>query len=182
MYFTLKYLCPQEYLPVVAWLTGTLLFTTYHHLSRHLSRNPANQDGGWLNLVGTVTGTSSSQYGAAQMLLAAVSIGTGFHYRPTQGHITGVMAALCVVHALINSLPTAWLNKISSTYAIFHIAVLIAAAAALLALQGEKHTAAYVFTHFEPHSGWTPPGFSFFFGCLSAAWIMTNCDGVGQYD
>ncbi|KAK4108130.1 amino acid transporter [Canariomyces notabilis] len=145
MYFTLKYLCPQEYLPVVAWLTG------------------------WLNLVGTVTGTSSSQYGAAQMLLAAVSIGTEFHYRPTQGHITGVMAAPCVVHALINSLPTAWLNKISSTYAVFHIAVLIAAAAALIALQGEKHTAAYVFSYFEPLSGWTPRGFSFFFGCLSAA-------------
>ncbi|GAB1316868.1 polyamine transporter tpo5 [Madurella fahalii] len=156
MYFTLKYLCPQEYLPVVAWLDG------------------------WLNLIGTITGTASSQYGAAQMLLSAVSIGTGFSYQPTQGHITGVMAALCMIHALVNSLSTAWLNKISSTYAVFHIGVLIAAAAALLALQREKHDAAYVFTNLEPLSGWTPPGFSFFFGCLSAAWIMTNCDGVGH--
>lgn len=135
---------------------------------------------GWLNLIGTVTGTASSQYGAAQMLLSAVCIGTGFAYRPTQAHITGVMAGLCVIHALINSLSTAWLNKISSTYAVFHIGVLIAAAAALLALQEEKHDAQYVFTNLEPLSGWTPPGFSFFFGCLSAAWIMTNCDGVGH--
>lgn len=90
------------------------------------------------------------------------------------------MAALCVIHAMINSLSTAWLNKISSTYAVVHIGVLMAAAAALLALQKEKHDAEYVFTHLEPLSGWTPPGFSFFFGCLSAAWIMTNCDGVGQ--
>ncbi|KAK0740477.1 amino acid permease [Schizothecium vesticola] len=156
MYFTLKYLCPQEYLPVVAWLDG------------------------WLNLIGTVTGTASSQYGAAQMILSAVCIGTGFRYRPTQAHITGVMAGLCVIHALVNSLSTAWLNKISGTYAVFHIGILIAAAATLLALQGEKHDTKYVFTNLEPLSGWTPPGFSFFFGCLSAAWIMTNCDGVGH--
>ncbi|KAL2259714.1 hypothetical protein VTK26DRAFT_6505 [Humicola hyalothermophila] len=156
MYFTLKYLCPQAYLPVVAWLDG------------------------WLNLIGTITGTASSQYGAAQMLLSAVSIGTGFDYQPTQGHITGVMAALCVVHAMVNSLSTAWLNKISSTYAFVHIGVLIAAAVALLALQKDKHDAEYVFTDFEPLSGWSPPSFSFFFGCLSAAWIMTNCDGVGH--
>ncbi|KAL2015764.1 hypothetical protein VTK56DRAFT_4855 [Thermocarpiscus australiensis] len=156
MYFTLKYLCTPEYLPVVAWLDG------------------------WLNLIGTITGTASSEYGAAQMLLSAVSIGTNFRYAPTQGHITAVMAALCVIHAMINSLSTAWLNKISSTYAVFHIAVLIAAAVSLLVLQKEKHDAEYVFTNLEPESGWTPPGFSFFFGCLSAAWIMTNCDGVGH--
>jgi amino acid transporter len=114
------------------------------------------------------------------MLLSAISIGSGFQYKPTQGHITGVMATLCVIHGLINSLSTAWLNKISSTYAVFHIAVLLAAAVALLALEKEKHSANYVFTELNPQSGWTPPGFSFFFGCLSAAWIMTNCDGVGQ--
>ena len=143
-------------------------------------RQLANRSG-WLNLIGTVTGTASSEYGAAQMLLSAISIGTNFAYRPTQAHITGIMAALCVVHGLINSLSTAWLNRISSTYAVFHIGVLIAAAAALLAMRADKHDAAYVFTNLEPLSGWTPPGFSFFFGCLSAAWIMTNCDGVGQY-
>ncbi|KAL1842995.1 hypothetical protein VTJ49DRAFT_3472 [Mycothermus thermophilus] len=156
MYFTLKYLCPPEYLPVVAWLDG------------------------WLNLIGTITGTSSSQYGAAQMLLAAISIGTGFQYQPTQAHIIAVMIGLCIIHAMINSLSTAWLNKISGTYAFFHIGVLIAAVAALLALQHTKNDSSYVFANLEPLSGWTPPGFSFFFGCLSAAWIMTNCDGVGH--
>jgi hypothetical protein len=47
-------------------------------------------------------------------------------------------------------------------------------------MQKDKHTAEYVFTELEPMSGWDPPGFSFLFGCLSAAWIMTNCDGVAQ--
>lgn len=112
--------------------------------------------------------------------MAVISIGTGFRYQPTQGHITGVMVALCLSHALINSLSTAWLNKISSTYAAFHISVLLAAIIALLVLQKDKHTAEYVFTDLEPQNGWSPRGFSFFFGCLSASWIMTNCDGVGR--
>jgi len=32
MYFTLKYLCPQEYLPAVAWLTGTLVHSFPLHM------------------------------------------------------------------------------------------------------------------------------------------------------
>jgi amino acid transporter len=135
---------------------------------------------GWLNLIGTIAGTASSEYGAAQMLLSAVSIGTNFTFHPTQGHVIGVMVALTVVHALINSLSTAWLNRISSVYAVFHISILLAASIVLLTLQKDKHTAEYVFTNIEPDSGWSPPGFSFLFGCLSVAWIMTNCDATTQ--
>jgi amino acid transporter len=116
------------------------------------------------------------------MLLSAISISTNFSYTPTQGHIIGVMAALTIIHGGINSLSTAWLNRLSSTYAIFHIAVLLAASIALLVLQKDKHTAEYVFTDIQPESGWSPPGFSFLFGSLGAAWIMTNCDGVAQYE
>lgn len=104
------------------------------------------------------------------MLLACVSIGSDFVYAPTQGHIIGTMAALTVVHASINSLSTYWLNHITKTYAVFHIGVLIAACIALVVLQGDKHDASYVFTNVEPQSGWTPPGFSFLFGFLSASW------------
>ena len=114
------------------------------------------------------------------MLLSAVSIGSDFSYSPTQGHVTAVMAALTIVHALINSLSTAWLNRLSSIYAVFHIGVLFALCVSLLVLQKDKHTAMYVFTNVEPESGWSPPGFSFLFGCLSAAWIMTNCDATAQ--
>jgi amino acid transporter len=114
------------------------------------------------------------------MLLSAISIATDFRYAPTQGHVIALMAALTVIHAMINSLSTAWLNRLSSTYAVFHIGVLLAASITLLVMQKEKHTSEYVFTKLESHSGWSPPGFSFLFGSLSAAWIMTNCDGVTQ--
>jgi hypothetical protein len=114
------------------------------------------------------------------MLLSAISIGSSFTYSPTQGHVIGVMAALTIVHALTNSLSTAWLNRLASLYAVFHISILLAASISLLVLQRDKHTAIYVFTNVAPESGWSPPGFSFLFGCLSAAWIMTNCDATAR--
>ena len=114
------------------------------------------------------------------MLLAAVSIGSDFNYFPTQGHIIGVMAALSIFHALINSMSTAWLNRLANTYAVVHIAVLFAACVALLVLQKDKHTAEYAFTNVEPNSGWTPPGFSFLFGFLSVAWCMTDYDAAAH--
>jgi amino acid transporter len=108
------------------------------------------------------------------MLLAAVSIGSGFTYTPIQGHVIGVMAALTIFHAIINTMPTAWLNHLAKTYAVFHIGVLFAACVALLTLQKDKHSAEYVFTNVEPNSGWEPAGFSFLFGFLSVQWTMTG--------
>lgn len=108
------------------------------------------------------------------MLLAAASLGSNGTYYPTQGHIIGVMAALNIFHALINCMPTAWLNHITKTYAVFHIGVLLAACIALLVMNKDKHTAEYAFTVIEPSSGWTPTGFSFLFGFLSCAWCMVG--------
>jgi len=150
MYFTLKYLAPPKYVPVIAWIVG------------------------WLNLIGQICGSASSAYGAAQMLLAAVSIGSDFSYEPTQGHVVGVMAALCVFHGAVNSLSTSWLHHLTKTYAAVHIAILVASWIALLVMQKDKHTAEYAFTHVEPASGWSPPGFSFLFGFLSVAWTMVS--------
>jgi len=150
MYFTVKYLAPPEWVATIAWLDG------------------------WLNLIGQICGSASSVYGASQMLLAAVSIGSDFVYVPSQGHIIGVMAALSVLHSAVNSMSTAWLNHFAKTYAVFHIVVLVAACVSLLVMQKDKHSAEYVFTHVEAASGWTPPGFSFLFGFLSVAWTMTE--------
>ncbi|PSR80932.1 amino acid permease [Coniella lustricola] len=156
MYFTIKYLAPEKYIPIIAWIDG------------------------WLNLIGQICGSASSSYGAAQMLLAAVSIGSDFAYSPTQGHIIGVMAALSVIHAIVNCLNTAWLAKIARSYAIIHIAVLVACCITLLVMQKEKNSAQFVFTDVQPDSGWTPPGFSFLFGFLSVAWTMTDYDAAAH--
>lgn len=156
MYFTIKYLAPEKYVAIIAWIDG------------------------WLNLIGQICGSASSSYGASQMFLAAISIGTDFSYSPTQGHIIGVMAALSIIHALVNCLNTAWLAKIARSYAVIHIAVLFACCVTLLVMQKNKNTAEYVFTDVQPDSGWEPRGFSFLFGFLSVAWTMTDYDAAAH--
>jgi amino acid transporter len=131
-------------------------------------------------LLGQVAGVASSEYGAAQMLLAAVAIGKDFNYDITPNNTVGVMAALTVLTGCVNSLSTYWMEKMTKTYVIFHVCVLISCSVALLALTKDKHDATYVFTHVESDSGWSPIGFSFLFGFLSVSWTMTDYDATAH--
>ncbi|KAL8719965.1 MAG: hypothetical protein Q9225_003113 [Loekoesia sp. 1 TL-2023] len=63
-----------------------------------------------------IAGLASSEYGAAQLLLAAASMGSDFTYLPTTGTIIGVMAGLTVLTGLVNSLSTYWMEKMTKTY------------------------------------------------------------------
>src|SRR3984885_13681519 len=114
------------------------------------------------------------------MLLAAVAIGKDFNYVITANTTVGVMAALTVLTGLVNSLSTYWMEKMTKTYVIFHVCVLISCCVALLALTKDKHDASYVFTHVESSSGWSPLGFSFLFGFLSVSWTMTDYDATAH--
>lgn len=152
LYFTLKYVVPETQVPIISWMCG------------------------WLNLLGQVAGVASTDYSCAQLLLAAVSMGTDFTYLPTQDQTVAVMAGIVALHGAINTLSTKWLDRITKFYAIFHIAVLVACAISLLVLQKNKHTASYVFADIQPQSGWSNKGWSFLFGFLSVAWCMTEYD------
>ncbi|CZR62084.1 probable amino acid permease 2 (AAP-2) [Phialocephala subalpina] len=156
LYFTISRLAPQEWVPSLSWITG------------------------WINLLGQIAGVASSEYGAAQMLLAAVSIGSDFSYEITTNTTIGVMAALTVLTGLVNSMSTYWMEKMTKTYVIFHVLVLVSCAIALLAKTENKHTAKYVFTDVDSTSGWTPVGFSFLFGFLSVSWTMTDYDATAH--
>ncbi|KAJ6134695.1 hypothetical protein N7523_001017 [Penicillium sp. IBT 18751x] len=156
LYFTISRLAPQAWVPSISWFTG------------------------WLNLLGQVAGVASSEYGAAQMLLAAVSMSRNFNYTITTDTTVGVMAALTVVTGVVNSLSTYWMEKMTKFYVIFHVCVLVACAIALLALTKDKHDASYVFTQVDSSSGWTPIGFSWLFGFLSVSWTMTDYDATAH--
>ncbi|KAK4184701.1 putative amino-acid permease [Podospora australis] len=156
MYFTIKFLAPGEQVPILCWIAG------------------------YINLVGTITGSAATEYASSQMLLAAVSITSKFAYIPTTSHVVAVMALLTVVHASINLLPTLWLTRLTSGYVVFHISVLVGACVCLLVQTKDKHTIQYAFTDFQPSSGWSPPGFAFLFGCLTPAWIMTSADSTAR--
>jgi amino acid transporter len=119
-----------------------------------------------------VAGIASSEWGASSLLLAAVSMGSDFSYIPSTGETVGVMAALTVLTGLVNSLSTYWMEKMTKSYVIFHVLVLVTCSIALLALSkhaGTNHTAKFVFTDVDNTSGWEPTGWSFLFGFLSVS-------------
>ena len=156
LYYTISRLVPKEYIPSISWVVG------------------------WINLLGQVAGIASSEYGSAQILLAAVSMASDFAYTPDTGTTVGVMAALTVLCGLVNSLPTAWMEKMTKTYVIFHVLVLVTCCIALLVKTEPKNSASYVFTDTTSTSGWSPPGWSFMFGFLSVSWTMTDYDATAH--
>ncbi|KAI9719359.1 MAG: hypothetical protein M1828_006260 [Chrysothrix sp. TS-e1954] len=168
LYYTISRLIAPQWVPSVSWTVG------------------------WLNLLGQVAGIASSEYGSAQLLLAAVSMASGqitmpdgtitFHYVATVRQIIGVMAALTIVCGLINSLSTYWMEKVTKGYVIFHILVLVSCAIALLAKTPEKyrHNAKYAFTTVDGDSGWQPAGWAWLFGFLSVSWTMTDYDATAH--
>ena len=155
-YFAVSRLAPKNWVPPISWVVG------------------------WINLLGQVAGIASSEYGAAQMLLAAVSMGQDFNYTITTNTTISVMAALTVCTGLVNSLSTYWMEKMTKTYVIFHICVLLSCSIALLAKTDNKHDAKYVFTDVTSLSGWHPTGFGFLFGFLSVSWTMTDYDATAH--
>jgi amino acid permease (GABA permease) len=136
-------------------------------------------------LLGQVAGVASSEWGAAALLLSAVSMGTDFAYLPTVNQTVGVMAGLTFITGLVNSLSTYWMEKMTKSYVIFHVLVLVSCSIALLVMAQPKngtpkHTAKYVFTDVDNTSGWEPTGWSFLFGFLSVSWTMTDYDATAH--
>lgn len=114
-----------------------------------------------------------------------MSIGSDFTYVPTTGTIIGVMAALTFLTGVVNSLSTYWMEKMTKTYVIFHVLVLVSCCIALLAMAQPsrgtpKNSAEYVFTDVTNVSGWQPNGFAFLFGFLSVSWTMTDYDATAH--
>ena len=156
LYFTCKYLAPEAWMAEISWMCG------------------------WFNVLGQTVGLASTEYGCAQLLLAAISMSTNFQYVPTNRQTVGVMAAITVFHAVLNSFNTRVLERITRGYAIFHVGVLVSCCIALLVMCKDKHSSSYVWTEVTPDSGWTPTGFSFLFGFLSASWTMTDYDATAH--
>lgn len=156
LYYACSKVFPKKWAPFMCWVDG------------------------WVNLLGQIAGVASSDYGAAQIILAAGQVGTDFKYNPTTNHVVGVMAGILVVQGMISCMPTRYIEKFTKFYVVFHFGALFAGAIALLAKTKPKFDASYVFTHVEQHNNWNPRGFSFLFGFLSVAWTMTDYDATAH--
>jgi amino acid transporter len=108
------------------------------------------------------------------VLLSAVAVGSDFSFEPSQRSTIGVAAGLTVLTGALNSITTAWMERIQKTFVVFHVTVVVTCIITLLAVEKNKNRASFVFANVQSASGWDPKGFAFLFGFLSAAFTMTN--------
>ncbi|CAI6339916.1 unnamed protein product [Periconia digitata] len=160
LYYTVSQLAAKNHAPILSWLTG------------------------WLNILGQLAGVAASEWGAAGLLLAVLSISSDFTYLPSVEHAVATMAGMVVLSGIVNSLSTYWIAKLTSSYVIFHVLVLLSCSIALLTMAttangNPRHTAKYVFTDIENQSGW-PSAWSFMFGFLSVSWTMSDYDATAH--
>ena len=121
-----------------------------------------------------IAAVAATEYGASQVLLSAVAVGSDFSFVPSQRSTIGVAAGLTVLTGAINSISTSWMEKLQKTFVVFHVTAVVACFITLLAVEKNKNSATFVFANVQSASGWDPKGFAFMFGFLSAAFTMTN--------
>ncbi|KXJ93388.1 amino acid permease-domain-containing protein, partial [Microdochium bolleyi] len=133
---------------------------------------------GWLYMVGNITITLSVNFGTALFFVGCINVFETAEGLPvlegSAWQVFLIFVALTIICNLVSSLCNKWLPWLD-TFAIFWtFAGVIAIMAVILAVaQNGRRDAAFVFTHFEANSGWTP-GWSFFVGLLHAAYATSS--------
>ncbi|KIJ62729.1 hypothetical protein HYDPIDRAFT_176497 [Hydnomerulius pinastri MD-312] len=158
LYTASAQLCPKKYRARVGWVVG------------------------WLNILGQFVGLSSTEFGLANMILAAASInGT---YEITAGKVVGLTTGLLIIHGLLNSLKTRHLAYFASSFVFVNLGATSLIIILLLAMtpRSEMHPASYVFGTeglINGTGGWNT-GISFLLGLLSVQWTMTGYDATAH--
>ncbi|KAH7909898.1 APC amino acid permease [Hygrophoropsis aurantiaca] len=160
LYTASAQLCPRKHRARVGWIVG------------------------WLNILGQFVGLSSTEFGLANMILAAVSIGTDGAYEITASKVVGLTTGLLVVHGLLNSLKTRQLAFFTSSFVFVNLGATFLIIIVLLATtpRSEMHTVSYVFGAdglVNGTGGWNT-GVSFLLGLLSVQWTMTGYDSTAH--
>ncbi|TBU31280.1 APC amino acid permease [Dichomitus squalens] len=129
---------------------------------------------GWLNILGQIVGLSSTEFGLANMIWAAVVVGRGDTYEVTAGKSVGLFAGLLVLHGILNCLATRQLARLTSGFVFINLGATFIIIIVLLATtpRSEMHSASYVFGSdgFVNNTGGWNNGIAFLFGLLSVQW------------
>ncbi|KAJ3727684.1 APC amino acid permease [Lentinula raphanica] len=155
MYTASARLTPKKYRARVGWLVG------------------------WLNILGQIAGVSSTEFGLANMIWAAVVIGKLY-----QAKTVWLFAVLLVVHGALNCLGTRLLARMSSGFVFVNLGATILIIIVLLATtpRSEMHAAGYVFGSqgiVNQTGGWNN-GLAFVFGLLSVQWTVCDYDATAH--
>ncbi|CAI4214961.1 unnamed protein product [Parascedosporium putredinis] len=146
---------------------------------------------GWLYVVGNITITLAVNFGTTLFFVACINVfekepGVGVFEASTY-QVFLIFLAITLFCNAVSALGNKWL-PILDTVAIFwtFAGVLAIMICVLVIAKNGRHSAAYVFGHFEANSGW-PDGWSFCVGLLHAGYatsstgmIISMCEEVHQ--
>ncbi|KAI0724668.1 APC amino acid permease [Fomitopsis betulina] len=160
LYTASAQLCPPKHRAIVGWFVG------------------------WLNVLGQIAGLSSTEFGLANMIWAAVVVAKDGDYVVTQGMTVGLFAGLLAFNGLLNCLATRQLAHITKSFVFVNLGATFIIIIVLLAMtpRSEMHPASYVFGSdgiINQTGGWNT-GLSFLFGLLSVQWTMTDYDATAH--
>jgi amino acid permease (GABA permease) len=128
---------------------------------------------GWLTLVGNWTVTLSINFSGAQMILSAITLWDE-SYVPTAWQTVLMFWAVMLLHALVNTFCSRYLDFINKLAMYWIAGTVIIILIVVLAMSDHKNTGSYVFGHYDASaSGW-PSGWAFFVGLLQAAYTLTG--------
>ncbi|KAL4080597.1 amino acid permease [Scleroderma citrinum] len=167
LYTASAQLCPLSHRAIVGWIVG------------------------WLSILGQTAGLASSEFGVANMILAAVTIASP-SFEITQGKTVGLFTGLLITHGTLNSIATKYLAFYARGFVFVNLGATIVIIIVLLATtpRSEMHTASYVFGSLgiiNQTGGWNT-GIAFLFGLLSVQWtardpfVLISSLMTGDYD
>lgn len=140
---------------------------------------------GWLYVVGNVTITLAVNFGTAQFLVASIGVfetADGESIFPAETYqVFLIFLAITLLCNAVSALGDKWLPWLDTAAIYWTFAGLISIVVCILAIaKNGRHSAEYVFTTFEPRSGWTP-GWSFCVGLLQAAYATSSTGMIISY-
>ncbi|KAJ5183518.1 hypothetical protein N7492_001134 [Penicillium capsulatum] len=133
---------------------------------------------GWSYVVGNIMITLAVNFGSTQFLIACVNVFETSHgvgiFQAESYHTFLIFLGVTILCNAISALANEWLPYLD-TFAIFWTlaGVLAIIVCTLVIAKGGRNSGEYVFTNFEPQSGW-PVGWSFCVGLLQAAYTTSS--------
>lgn len=137
----------------------------------------------WITIVGQLATTASVNFALSEMIFAAVTMGTNGSFVVTPQQTFGLYVAINIGIGMINSLPTAFLHKISMGYVFVNLLASFSVIIGIFvggSLRHELAPSKFVWTSIIDQSGWNNQGFVFLLGLLSVQWVMTDYDAAAH--
>ncbi|KAF8512146.1 amino acid/polyamine transporter I [Hysterangium stoloniferum] len=158
---------------VSAYPTAGGIYTTTSFVIPSKYRSSVSFISAWMTIIGQITSTTSINFALAQMIFAAVTIGSGGAFTASTGQLLGLYVGITSTFGIVCILPTTFLHRISS---VCFLANMVAIFSVILGIfiggRGKLAPSKFVWTTISDQTGWGNRGFVLLIGLLSVQWVM----------